>query len=212
MKSECFFSTPIWYEDKPEFIEALNKASDAYILEAKERDKQILQHRSEFGFSHHSSSLIEDVNFENFHSYIGEKFYYFLDNQGFDLTKYQLFLEQSWVQEFPKNGGGHHSSHIHSNTHVNAFYFLKCSNRTSMPIFYDPRLGSRTTKLQLKDDQSISIGSELIHFKVQPGTLIIFPGYLEHEFTVDSGQDPFRFIHLCGTAVLKKMAKERKNA
>ena len=29
----------------------------------------------------------------------------------------------------------------------------------------------------------------------EPGALVIFPGYLEHEFAVDYGKDPFRFIH-----------------
>ena len=29
--------------------------------------------------------------------------------------------------------------------------------------------------------------AELIHFKPKPGTLIIFPGYLEHEYAVDYG-------------------------
>ena len=38
-------------------------------------------------------------------------------------------------------------------------------------------------------------GHEQFHLKPKPGTLIIFPGYLEHEFSIDHGIDPFRFIH-----------------
>ena len=30
-----YFSTPIWSEDKPEFVKSLNKASDKYIKAAK---------------------------------------------------------------------------------------------------------------------------------------------------------------------------------
>ena len=30
-----FFKTPIWIEDKPEFIKSLNKASDKYIKAAR---------------------------------------------------------------------------------------------------------------------------------------------------------------------------------
>ena len=63
-----------------------------------------------------------------------------------------------------------------------------------------------STKLLLKSKE-LSHGSELVHFKVQPGTLIIFPGYLEHEFTVDHGKDLFRFIHWNIQAVPKMMAK-----
>ena len=34
-----FFKTPIWVEDKPEFVKSLNKASDKYIKEAKKEIK-----------------------------------------------------------------------------------------------------------------------------------------------------------------------------
>ena len=44
-----------------------------------------------------------------------------------------------WVQEFAKKGGGHHSAHIHWNQHVSGFYFLKCSDKTSYPIFHEPK-------------------------------------------------------------------------
>ena len=50
--------------------------------------------------------------------------------------------------------------------------------------------------------------SELIHFKPTPGTLIIFPGFLEHEYAVDHGTEPFRFIHWNIQAVPKEMAKD----
>ena len=42
-----------------------------------------------------------------------------------------------WVQEF-ENGGGHHEGHIHYNTTYLVFTF-KCSDKTSYPIFHDPR-------------------------------------------------------------------------
>ena len=50
-------------------------------------------------------------------------------------------------------------------------------------------------------------GTELIHFKPTPGTLIIFPGFLEHEYAVDFGYEPFRFIHWNIQAVPKKKQK-----
>ena len=56
--------------------------------------------------------------------------------------------------------------------------------------------------------QGVWHGSDLIHFKPQPGTLIIFPGYMEHEFALDHGIEPFRFIHWNIQAVPKGMAKE----
>ena len=43
MKIDEFFKTPIWSEQKPEFIKSLNKASDPYIKEARKRDKKLIQ-------------------------------------------------------------------------------------------------------------------------------------------------------------------------
>jgi hypothetical protein len=124
------------------------------------------------------------------------------------MQQYTTMFSEMWVQEFAKKGGGHHSAHVHWNQHVSGFYFLKCSDKTSMPVFHEPRTGARATKLKMKDQKGVLAGSELIHFKPTPGTLIIFPGYLEHEFSVDFGIEPFRFIHWNIQAVPKEMAKD----
>ena len=55
--------------------------------------------------------------------------------------------------------------------------------------------------------KGVSNGDELVHYKPQPGTLLIFPGYLEHEYTVDHGLEPFRFIHWNLLAVPKEAIK-----
>jgi len=97
---------------------------------------------------------------------------------------------------------------VHWNQHVSGFYFLKCSDETSYPVFHEPRTGARATKLKMKPNDQILDGNDLIHFKPKPGTLILFPGFLEHEFSVDHGKDPFRFIHFNLQAVPKEMAKD----
>ena len=113
-----------------------------------------------------------------------------------------------WVQEFSKKGGGHHSAHVHWNQHVSGFYFLKCSPKTSFPVFHEPRTGARATKLKLKAGSNIDYADEKMHYRPTPGDLVIFPGYLEHEFVVDHGIDPFRFIHFNIQAVSKEIVKD----
>ena len=201
-----YFNTTIWSEQKPEFVKSLNKASNKYIKEARNREKKRIKEHGDFGTSYHSTPLTQDNDFLDFRNYIGQKSWEYLDHQGFDMSLYTTLFSEMWVQEFAKKGGGHHSAHIHWNQHVSGFYFLKASDRTSMPVFHEPRTGARATKLLTKS-KDLSHGSELVHVKVQPGTLIIFPGYLEHEFSVDHGKDPFRFIHWNIQAVPKMMAK-----
>ena len=197
-------------EEKPEFVKSLNKASDKYIKAAKKTPevKKYLKQFGDFGTSHHSTPLTQDNDFLDLRNYIGQKSWEFLDHSGFDMPQYQTMFSEMWVQEFAKKGGGHHSAHVHWNQHVSGFYFLKCSDKTSMPVFHEPRTGARATKLKMKDQKGVLAGSELIHFKPTPGTLIIFPGYLEHEFSVDFGIEPFRFIHWNIQAVPKEMAKD----
>ena len=203
-----FFKTPIWVENKPEFVRSLNKASDKYIKEAKKKNKNYIKKYGDFCTSYHSTPLTLDNDFLDLRNYVGQKSFDFLDWQGFDMSHYQTMFHEMWVQEFAKKGGGHHSAHVHWNQHVSGFYFLKCSDKTSMPVFHEPRTGARATKLKMKDQKGVLAGSELIHFKPTPGTLIIFPGYLEHEFSVDFGIEPFRFIHWNIQAVPKEMAKD----
>ena len=210
MNTVEYFKTPIWFEQKPEFLNSLNKASNKYIKEAKncEKAKAHIKKHGDFGTSYHSPSLVDDNDFFDFRNYVGQKSWDFLDWQGFDLTDYAAVFSEMWVQEFSKKGGGHHSAHVHWNQHVSGFYFLKCSDKTSYPVFHEPRTGARTTKLKLKDTKDIVPASEIIHFKPRPGTLLIFPGYLEHEFVVDLGIDQFRFIHWNIQAIPKGVAKD----
>jgi len=209
MQASNYFSTTFWFDYKPEFLDSLNKASNKYIKDAKKSKKEYIKKYGDFGTSYHSTSLIKDNKFLDFKKYVGEKSLQYLDHQGFDMSQYQTIFSEMWVQEFAKKGGGHHSAHVHWNQHVSGFYFLKCSDKTSYPVFHEPRTGARATKLKMKPDQKgVWGGSELIHFKPTPGTLIIFPGFLEHEFAVDFGIEPFRFIHWNIQAVPKEMAKD----
>ena len=74
---------------------------------------------------------------------------------------------------------------------------------------YGGEYGMDATNGQVrKKIATVKKASELIHFKPTPGTLIIFPGYLEHEYAVDFGIEPFRFIHWNIQAVPKEMAKD----
>ena len=102
MKIFEYFKTPIWIEDKPEFVTSLNKASNKYIKDAKTREKKFIRKHGDFGKSFHSTSLTVDNDFLDFRNYIGQKSWEFLDWQGFDMQKYTTIFSEMWVQEFAK--------------------------------------------------------------------------------------------------------------
>ena len=199
---EDYFKCPVYFFDKPEWIKDLNKASEKYIGWAKKNNaKNIKERTKKFGnkgdhtMIHHSQSLIGDPKFKIFQDYIGASAYNLLTGQGFDLSNHQIFLTELWVQEFAKDGGGHHSLHTHWNGHISGFYFLKASEKTSRPVFQDPRAGRMMNLLPEKDTNKITDASNQIFYTVKPGRLIFFNSYLPHMYLVDSGYEPFRFIH-----------------
>ena len=204
MKSS-FFSSCVYVEEDISWLESLNKFSDSYINEATENNKKLFINNKDFGLAHHSSDLTNDINFLKFIEFISKRSYSILDEQGYDLKDYSLVLRELWVQEFSKEGGGHHSIHTHWNGHMSGFYFLKCSDKTSFPIFHDPRPGKIMIHLPEKDKSLMTDASEKIHLKPKPGSFVFFNSYLGHEFVVDHGIEPFRFIHFNIQAVLKQL-------
>ena len=199
---EDYFKCPVYWFDKPEWIEPLNKASDKYIQQAKKNNTKVIKERNkkmgnkgDQGMVHHSTSLIGDPNFKIIQNYIGATAYNLLTEQGFDLSNHQIFITELWVQEFAKDGGGHHTLHTHWNGHISGFYFLKASNKTSRPIFEDPRPGRMMNLLPMKDASKITDSSHQVNYDAKPGRLIFFNSYLPHMYALDHAYEPFRFIH-----------------
>jgi len=210
LQLEQYFATPLWFADEPSFVDSLNKASDKYIEEAKKRLKPIIDKRNkkfgnkgDMGNVFHSTSLVNVPDFLELQNYVGATSYNLLGEMGFDLTNFRVYTTELWVQEFAKKGAGHHSLHTHWNGHMSGFYFLKCSDKTSLPIFEDPRPGNLMNLLPEKDKTKVTYASSQINYKIKPGRMIFFPSYLPHQYVVDMGYDTFRFIHFNCQAIPK---------
>ena len=209
---EDYFKCPIWFADAPQFVGDLNKESDPYIETAKKNLKKDIDKRNkkfgnkgDMGNVFHSTTLIGDPNFLELQNYIGATAHNLLGEMGFDLTNYSIFTTELWVQEFARKGGGHHTLHTHWNGHISGFYFLKASERTSMPLFEDPRPGNVMNLLPEKDKTKVTYATTQINYKVIPGKTMFFPSYMPHQYIVDIGYEPFRFIHWNCQAIPKSV-------
>ena len=210
LNREDYFKCPIWFGDAPEFVDDINKASESYINAAKKTMQPDIDKRNktnkttgDLGSVYHSTSLIGDPKFKILTDYIGATSYNLLLEMGFDMRGHQLFTTEMWVQEFANDGGGHHTLHTHWNGHMSGFYFLKASDKTSIPLFEDPRPGNLMNLLPELDKTKITHASSAVHYKVQPGRMIFFPSYMPHQYVVDLGIEPFRFIHWNCQAISK---------
>ena len=207
-----YFQTPVWLFEKPEWVKSVNKVCDKYIKEAYTRDlkDKKVKKNNDFGWSYHSSPLHLDPKLKKLHDWVGATSINFLDSMGYSLKNHTMFFTESWVQEFSKNGGGHHSTHVHWDNHISGFYFLKCSDKTSFPVMHDPRAGAMMTKLPQKDGTKLTPMIDKIHYRPKPGMLVFFPAYVPHEFAVDDGVDDFRFIHFNLQAIRNNIVNTAK--
>jgi oxalate decarboxylase/phosphoglucose isomerase-like protein (cupin superfamily) len=94
---------------------------------------------------------------------------------------------------------------------MSGFYFLKASERTSRPIFEDPRSGNMMNLLPQKDMSKITYASSQVNYEVKPGRMIFFPSYMPHMYAVDMGYEPFRFIHWNCQAIPKGVLNVQKS-
>ena len=208
LSASQYFQTNIYTIEKPEWVSDIDKACDIHIERAKSFQASELKRRKEvwgeelynkkgdFGIVYHSDSrLLQDPKLDFFVDYVGQSCCSILDSQGFDLTNYTPFFSSMWVQEFAKSGGGFHNTHIHENDHISGFYYLRCSDKTSVPVFHDPRPCALQSNLPEKNRFDITFASKSFHYKPVPGTLILFNSYVPHEYRLDIGFDDFRFIH-----------------
>tara|TARA_Y100001937_G_scaffold118609_1_gene173161 strand:+ start:1063 stop:1779 length:717 start_codon:yes stop_codon:yes gene_type:complete len=222
MDTNWYFQTPVYSIMKPEWLKPAIKATDKFIEAAKKREEPNVKERKKWlgnkdylkvkdhGMSYHSSPLNGTPELKEMEQYVGNTSLNLLTEWGYDMNNYTMFFTEFWVQEFAKKGGGHHDTHVHWDNHISGFYFLKCSDKTSYPLMHDPRAGAMMTKLPHKDMSQVSPMSDMIHFKPKPGLLMFFPAYVPHQFAVDNGVEPFRFIHFNLQAVRNMIVEASK--
>ena len=203
LSTSPIFQSAVYRAEAPQFLEEINRICDPFIVEAKKKTApQIVSREAkagkdigDIGLSYHTENLMALAELYQFRRFIKSTSENILDSQGYDTTNYQLKFTEIWCQEFANKGGGHHDTHIHWNNHMSGFYFLKCSDRTSAPLFHDPRAGKMMTQLPEKNQNIVTMATEKVLLRPKPGTVMFFNSYLPHQFAVDNGVDPFRFIH-----------------
>tara|TARA_R100000081_G_C4731949_1_gene123890 strand:- start:85 stop:711 length:627 start_codon:yes stop_codon:yes gene_type:complete len=197
-----YFKTPLYLTEKPEWLSTINDICDSYINEQKTIAKQNIDYLKEHEYSYQSITLTKEKKLHKFFYYVLQSSSNILNNQGYDLTNYNLLFQDLWVQEFADKG--HHNSHIHTESHISGFYFLKCSQHTSYPVFTDPRSAAVITSLPQKNKKDITYATRDFNYKPKPGTLMFFNSYLPHQFNISDSKDTFRFIHFNIQAVKKQ--------
>lgn len=118
-----------------------------------------------------------------------------LDQQGYDVSKVRLSLNDLWCQKHFKTSG--HERHIHNNGAVmSGFFMIECPQNSSFLMLYDPRPGKEYGfVLPEKNQKNMSEASSIINYGPSEGELILVNSYIPHGFSRNQSDNPFTFLH-----------------
>jgi hypothetical protein len=54
------FTSPIYFDEKKDWVDKLNELTDPYIKESRDKNKPNLVTKKDFGIVHHSTPLTKD--------------------------------------------------------------------------------------------------------------------------------------------------------
>ena len=115
------FKCPLYFADKPEWVDDLNKASDPIIARLKKNWKKKIKDPKDpttgLPNSYHSELLWQYPEFQTIANLILQQSWNILHWQGYQLKDRIPMLTELWVQEFPEEGG-FHDIHVHGNNHI----------------------------------------------------------------------------------------------
>jgi uncharacterized protein (TIGR02466 family) len=183
------FQSTIYTIIKTEFLDAVKEAS----IEALEEGRKFKED-NEIYPSTMSTTLIGKEKTKNFETFIAQSAWQILDNQGYDMQKFNTFVTELWMQEHRKYSNM--EQHVHSyGIQLSGFYFLETPENGCMAELHDPRAGKVVASLPVKDQTKITEASNSIFFKPQPGLFIFTNSWLPHSFTRNASDEPVKFIH-----------------
>jgi uncharacterized protein (TIGR02466 family) len=183
------FSSTIYTIIKPEFLNTVKEASIETLEEGRK-----FKEDNEIYPSTMSTTLLGKEKIKAFETFIAQSAWQILDNQGYNMQKFNTFVTELWSQEHRKFSSM--EQHVHSyGVQISGFYFLDTPDNGCMVELHDPRAGKVIAGIPAKDITNITEASNSIFFKPKPGMFIFTNSWLPHSFTRNGSDDPVKFIH-----------------
>jgi uncharacterized protein (TIGR02466 family) len=182
-----YFTSPVYKINKPEFLKIASKVCLEH-LEQKKKTEKI----NEIYPLYNTDGLQNDERLLELIQYVVATSWNILDQQGYNMSLYEMQVYNFWAQEHHKHSG--HERHIH-NSVISGFYFIDTPHQSCHLVIHEPRDVKEFANLIEKDMALVSYGSNSIHFTPEPGMLVFTNSWLPHSFTKNESDKPFRMIH-----------------
>lgn len=178
MNSFYYFPTVIYRDEQPQFVDSLIKFSKNYF----QQDENICQ----------TNNMVKEKNISFFVDYLKINAESILLNQGYLTEKYEIYVSYIWGQRL-KYGT---NVHVHKNSQLCGWIFLKTPVNGSYPLFYDPRLNKKMIEMDYIENENVNISTSIINFNnIKPGTILLTNSWLEHQLTPSKSEELTETLH-----------------
>ena len=141
-----------------------------------------------------TNNFIFDPRLNEFKDVLGHAAWNILDSQGYDMSYFNISINELWFQEHHQKSG--HDTHIHgSGGQLCGFYFLENEKNSIKSLIHDPRYVKIYASLPQKNESDVTFASNTVNFEPEPGVFMLMNTWVPHSFTRNSSSKPFKFIH-----------------
>jgi uncharacterized protein (TIGR02466 family) len=189
LEVEHHFSSPVYYINKPEFLDTTRAACEDFLAESHKTTEL-----NDIYPVMMTGNMYSDPRVSELTQFIAQAAWEILHSQGYDMATLSTYFTEFWCQEHHK-----HSlmeQHVHGNgAQIVGFYFVDSPEGSSMVQYHDPKAGKVQSNLPELNAAQVSHASNAVLYRATPGTVMFAPAWLSHSFTRHSSDQPMRFIH-----------------
>ena len=170
-----FFSTPIWINQIANY-ESINTELKNYIYNEREKNPEGAKKSNVNGW-HSEEFDLKNENLKNFIEEISKNIGSAIKDMGWDLETQVVKITSMW--SIINNKDAFNEKHHHGNSALSAAYYVKAEENAGDIVFFDPRQAN--VFHHPISNKVNNINAQVQSVTPKPGTLVLFPSYLEHK-------------------------------
>lgn len=184
MEGFAYFPTIIYRDERPDLVESILPVAMEYLNEVRNDTDIFLQ----------SKFLNKDGRITELSNYLLLNSVQILQDQGYETSEYDFYISGLWAQELKNNSGT--DIHVHRNSQISGWFFLKVPEFSCYPIYYDTRINKNIIDLNIKNDEKVYHATSTIYFNnMIPGTVMFNNSWVNHKLAGGSSKEPTICIH-----------------
>lgn len=173
LTTEIWFPTFISYSYNKELLPKIQNIFDTFNWESVADERYPNGYTTFYGGAELNENLKKSM--PELCEYILSNAYEVLSRQQINLGTKKLVLTTFWLSRMLKNG--FHSKHLHAHSVYSGTYYVNADSSNANIKFYDARI--------FKQFAPESMAGNIVEYRPEPGKLLLWDSYLEHEVEIN---------------------------